>query len=563
MNPARSLIPSAVLFAFALASSLAAQTAGNFTLDLTGATTAKVGYYPVRVELLTTRPEGVTKEPVYAGTPKYGIFHVGNGPRSTHFLALDEPAGGTWKIYVDLKGDGDLTSSGDGAWSAHRTGVREMYGINQYVVRASYGTPSQETSAGDYGVAIYHFVDRGLLFMYRETARRGTVMVDGQPHAALLAENDADGLYSKPLDEDGKPVSGVPSRPVWLLLDTNNDGKWSPPMDVRSPFKLGEKTYVADLAPDGSAITLAETTRQVPVPKTPAAKPLLTAGTPAPDFEAEAWGGGVIDFKGKVVLLDFWATWCGPCQKSLPHIEQLYQVTKEQNVVVLGLCDWDDREAYAKWVPANQDHYHYALAFDPAGKATEKGIASAKYQVSGIPTTYLIDADGKVAATIVGYQDGDKRIEEALGKLGVSTAPSAPMTAELMARLIKFLHEQKDTDSMNAKLAQVLGLGDGRSNLPLKLVQSDVTGAEHSVGVPVDAESKDVLFIVKRGTVIEAYLTDRDCTLRGAAVLEGSSAHLVLNEQAEKKFQAEVRLFAGEALINLPPVPESETKSAK
>jgi peroxiredoxin len=407
----------------ALAIGASAQVGGKFHLEPTGARPAKLGYFPVAVKLSETRPAGITKEPHFAGTPKYGVFHVGDGPRSTHFLALDEPEGGAWKIYVDLNGDGDLTSSGDGAWSKfNNTPGRQMYGVNPYVVRASWGTPTHESSSGSYGVAFYRFVGRDVIFMYREAARLGSVRIGSKRHKALLVENDADALYSKPLKDDGKPAKGETTRPVWLMIDMKDDGKWGRPIDIRGPFKLGERSYVAGLSPDGYRLKLAATTRKAPEP--PVEKVLLATGTPAPDFEAEAWGGGSVhlaDFRGKMVILDFWATWCGPCQKSMPHVEKVYQSVKDKDVVVLGLCVSDEKPAYEKWMQEKKSTYHFKFAFDP-GARSGKSISGDKFGVNGIPTTYVIDKDGKVAAAIVGYDDNDTRLEEALTKIGISAA---------------------------------------------------------------------------------------------------------------------------------------------
>ena len=124
------------------------------------------------------------------------------------------------------------------------------------------------------------------------------------------------------------------------------------------------------------------------------------------------------DLRGKVVILDFWATWCGPCQKSMPHVEKVYKQLQGQDVAVVGVCVWDDRDAYKEWVPKNQDKYSFQFAFDPAGRAPNN-IAAKLFNVNGIPTTYIIDKNGNVADSIVGYDDGDTRPEDALKKVGV------------------------------------------------------------------------------------------------------------------------------------------------
>ena len=157
---------------------------------------------------------------------------------------------------------------------------------------------------------------------------------------------------------------------------------------------------------------------------------LLTAGAIAPDFTATAPDGSSVklsDYKGKVVVLDFWATWCGPCQASMPHLEKVYQQVKTQNVAVLGVCVWDDKDAYTKWLADKKGVYSFPTAFDPAAKGPQN-IAASLYHVSGIPTQYVIDKDGKVAATTVGYDDGDHQLEDALVKLGVDVKV-APKTA--------------------------------------------------------------------------------------------------------------------------------------
>ncbi|MCC6730719.1 MAG: TlpA family protein disulfide reductase [Chthonomonadales bacterium] len=390
-----------------------------FKADPDATTQARIGYFPIPLALAAKKPAGITKEPAYRAAPKYAVIRLGNGPRSAVFIAVDEPADSDYRIYVDANQNGDLTDDGDGAWSkkVDRNG-RVMYGVNSYKLRASYGARGRETASAPYGLSFYRFVAPDRLLYYRTGARVGQVTIDGKAHKALLVENDADALYNKPVTDADKAGD---ARPVWLLVDLNDDGKYaSGPVDIRAPFKLADRAYEATVTPDGSKVALAPTTKPV-ADLRPKPKPVLADGTVAPDFTAQKWGGGDLklsDYRGKVVVLDFWATWCGPCQRSMPHVEKVWKAVQGQDVAVLGVCVWDEKPAYEKWVPENKDKYTFQFAYDPAGRS-DSSIAGKLFGVSGIPTTFVIDRDGKVAAGIVGYDDGDTRVEDALRKLGV------------------------------------------------------------------------------------------------------------------------------------------------
>lgn len=235
-----------------------------------------------------------------------------------------------------------------------------------------------------------------------EPSRKGKDGVVYTPFVRLWTDAKTGLPYRK---ADGLLAGDKPQ--IQLQLDFNE-------ISLNKPIS---NTQFAWVAPEGA-------TEYVP-------PTLLAAGAPAPDFEAITPDGKSVhlsDYKGKIVVLDFWATWCGPCQQSLPHLEKVYQQIKEKGVTVLAVCVWDQKAEYDKWVTARKTTFSFQTAFDPAGRG-DKSIAGSLYGVSGIPTQYVIDKDGKVASSTVGYEEGIYPLETALAKLGVDIKVPAAKTA--------------------------------------------------------------------------------------------------------------------------------------
>jgi peroxiredoxin len=106
------------------------------------------------------------------------------------------------------------------------------------------------------------------------------------------------------------------------------------------------------------------------------------------------------DFRGKLILLNFWATWCGPCREEMPSMEKLYQEFKDQNFVILAISiDQEEAGVVAHFVDAY--HLSFPILLDPRQATT------STYAVNSIPTTYVVDPNG----VIIGGARGSRNWE--------------------------------------------------------------------------------------------------------------------------------------------------------
>ncbi len=161
-----------------------------------------------------------------------------------------------------------------------------------------------------------------------------------------------------------------------------------------------------------------------PKPRAPEAPVTpIAIGTAAPDFVMQDLDGNDVklsNYRGKVVVLDFWATWCGPCKAALPHVQELAAHYADQDVVVIASCTSDERDEFTDWVATHGSKYPNVLfAHDAAGKKPERA-SRALYGVGGIPHQFVIDRTGKIVAEVVGYQSGEVLLDAALTKAGVT-----------------------------------------------------------------------------------------------------------------------------------------------
>lgn len=130
----------------------------------------------------------------------------------------------------------------------------------------------------------------------------------------------------------------------------------------------------------------------------------------AADFTLEPVdGGGKIslkDFKGKPVVLNFWATWCGPCKEELPLFQKMWDKYKDDGVVFLGVDVMDDRSNASEFIKNSE--ISYTVLYDQAGDV------SSQYKVIALPATFFITKEGEVAVKNYGPfigKEGEKKFK--------------------------------------------------------------------------------------------------------------------------------------------------------
>jgi thiol-disulfide isomerase/thioredoxin len=122
---------------------------------------------------------------------------------------------------------------------------------------------------------------------------------------------------------------------------------------------------------------------------------VLAQGTNAPPTSI-----GIDELKGHAVVLDFWATWCGPCKAEAPILDRVATRFKSSGLVVIGISTDDDDQEGAAWAKAH--HLSYPIAFDNGKEA------SRAYGVEALPTLIVISKTGKVIARRTGVTDSEE-----------------------------------------------------------------------------------------------------------------------------------------------------------
>jgi thiol-disulfide isomerase/thioredoxin len=152
-------------------------------------------------------------------------------------------------------------------------------------------------------------------------------------------------------------------------------------------------------------------------------------GEPAPAIHADDLSGrpfALATLKGKIVLLDFWASWCAPCKKSLPALDKLQEKYRDKGLEVVGISLDEDTDAISTFL--ERAPVKFRILRDPSGKSAEA------FSVVAMPTSFLLDAEGRIAAR---YEGGDSLAAEeaAIMKLLQGAAATTPVDKRLAVGL--------------------------------------------------------------------------------------------------------------------------------
>jgi thiol-disulfide isomerase/thioredoxin len=329
--------------------------------------TAKTGYRPILAEMVD-KTESVKVAPEGLVSPKYGTLELGEN--SFGFI-LDEPEGKKAKLFIDSNRDGDYTNDPDTKWTGKTANKLTMY----------EGETQVQLADGVLGaVRMYRFDPtdqrreklKNTLLYYADFGYEVTFELDKRSFTSFVA---------------GQPDENTT---FWIDRDGNKQQSVKREMaQVGKSFNFTGTTYV--IKATGGELALEKSTEPLPMTPLP---PDLSVGKQALPFKMTTMDGTKIDFPktyaGKIVMLDFWATWCGPCIAEIPNVKQAYADWHDKGFEILGISfdDEDMAEKVTEFTKKREMPWQQIYE----GKVWDTTLGE-QYDVGSIPFVLLVDGD--------------------------------------------------------------------------------------------------------------------------------------------------------------------------
>jgi thiol-disulfide isomerase/thioredoxin len=297
----------------------------------------------------------------------------------------------------------------------------------KYIKRAAAGSP--EAALGDSGLLPKNLPDVSKSIRSVELAREEEIELDGGKRFPCWVVETAYDPITLP-EQDTKIVEATEvvwiSKEQGLRLQSTFHAKLlfpgkTEPVEMTQSTRTTALRLNVDLPDSLFVFTPPPDAKQTADWSLPGITKPDVLAKPAPDFKAQTLDGAKIDLaalRGKVVLLDFWATWCVPCKRDLPAVEKMHREFRQSGLAVLGINVGEEKAEVQKFLSTLRLTH-------PVVQVDEASDLVTRLAVNAFPTTVLIDRKGNVAAYEVGVR-GEAALRADLAKLGIGTPPARP-----------------------------------------------------------------------------------------------------------------------------------------